>query len=463
MFTPRPMRSSLQSAAESAAARSNARRLFSPFSRRDFLGMGVASALGVSFSGFLPRLAAAAEAAAAKQGKACILLWMNGGPSQTDTFDLKPGHANGGPYKEIETAAPGVRISQHLPGLAKQFKDLAIIRSLTTTEGEHGLATQLMLTGYQPRQEAVQYPSLGSLISKEIGRDDNDLPNFVSLSPMRMGDAGFLGPNYNPLTVSGQSDDPNTRANLALEDLSPPRGKSEATLKNQFGIQRFMQQSFAAKYAGDATKSHNASYAKAMRMIETQARKAFELEEEKAELRDAYGRNRFGQGCLLARRLVERGVAFVEVSLAGTPNNVAGWDTHANNFDQVRQLSEVLDPAWATLMSDLRDRGLLESTLVLWMGEFGRTPKINENAGRDHFPQAWSVVLGGAGIKGGQVVGSTTASGEEVQDRPVKTADLYATILSALGIDPTSENVSPEGRPIAIVDKGGKPIQELVG
>lgn len=459
MFTRRPMRSSIPS----AAAKANARRLFSPFSRRDFLGMGVASALGVSFSGFLPRLAAAAEASAAKQGKACILLWMNGGPSQTDTFDLKPGHANGGPYKEIETAASGVRISQHLPGLAKQFKDLAIIRSLTTTEGEHGLATQLMLTGYQPRNVAVQYPSLGSLISKEIGRDDNDLPNFVSLSPMRMGDAGFLGPNYNPLTVSGQSDDPNTRANLALEDLSPPRGKSETTLKNQFGIQKFMQQSFAAKYAGDATKAHNASYAKAMRMIETQARKAFELEEEKAELRDAYGRNRFGQGCLLARRLVERGVAFVEVSLAGTPNNIAGWDTHANNFDQVRQLSEVLDPAWATLMGDLRDRGLLENTLVLWMGEFGRTPKINENAGRDHFPQAWSVVLGGAGIKGGQVIGSTTASGEEVKDRPVKTADLYATILSALGIDPTAENVSPEGRPIAIVDKGGSPIQELVG
>jgi hypothetical protein len=446
-----------------SAAQHNARRLFSPFSRRDFLGMGAASALGVSFSGWLPRLAAAAEATAAKQGKSCILLWMSGGPTQTDTFDLKPGHANGGPFKEIATAADGVRISEHLPGLAKQMKDLAIIRSLTTTEGEHGLATQLMLTGYQPRQEAVKYPTLGSLISKEVGRDDNDLPNYISLSTMRLGDAGFLGPNYSPLTVSGQSDDPNTRANLALEDLAPPPGKNPEALKSQFGIQRFMQQNFAAKYAGNSTKAHTASYAKAMRMIETQARKAFELEQEKAELRDAYGRNRFGQGCLLARRLVERGVAFVEVTLSGTPNNVAGWDTHANNFEQVRQLSEVLDPAWSTLMSDLRDRGLLENTLVLWMGEFGRTPKINENAGRDHYPNAWSVVLGGAGIKGGQVVGSTNAGGEEVKDRPVKTADLYATILASLGIDPSTENVSPEGRPIAIVDKGGKPIQELVG
>jgi len=439
------------------------RQLFSPFSRRDFLGMSLASAMGVSFSGFLPKLAAAAEASPAAKGKACILLWMSGGPSQTDTFDLKPGHANGGPYKEIETAAPGVRISQHLPGVASQMKDLAIIRSLTTTEGEHGLATQLMLTGYQPRQAAVQYPSLGSLLSKELGRDDSDLPNFVSLSPMRLGDAGFLGPNYSPLTVSGQSDDPNTRANLALEDLAPPRGKSGDTVKNQFDIQRFMQQGFATKFGGDASKAHAASYRKAMRMVETQARKAFELEEEKTELRDAYGRNRFGQGCLLARRLVERGVAFCEVTLNGTPNNAAGWDTHTNNFDQVKQLSEVLDPAWSTLMTDLRQRGLLESTLVIWMGEFGRTPKINENQGRDHFPAAWSVVLGGAGVKGGQAIGNTGPGGDEVKDRPVKTNDLYATICTALAIDHTKENVSPEGRPIGIVDRGGKPVTELVG
>ena len=443
-------------------SRDLSRQLFSPFSRRDFLGMSVASALGVSFSGWLPKLAAAAAAAPAAKPKACILLWMNGGPSQTDTFDLKPGHANGGPYKEIQTAAPGVRISQHLPGVAKQMKDLAIIRSLTTTEGEHGLATQLMLTGYQPRQAAVQYPSLGSLLSKELGRDDSDLPNFVSLSPMRLGDAGFLGPNYSPLIVSGQSDDPNTRANLALEDLAPPRGKSGETVKNQFEIQRKMQQMFAAKFGGDASKAHEASYAKAMRMVETQARKAFELGQEKEELRDAYGRNRFGQGCLLARRLIERGVAFCEVTLSGTPNNAAGWDTHANNFDQVKQLSEVLDPAWATLMNDLRERGLLESTLVVWMGEFGRTPKINENQGRDHWPNVWSVVLGGAGIKGGQAIGNSGPGGDEVKDRPVKTNDLYATICAALGIDFKKENVSPEGRPIGIVDRGGQPVKELI-
>lgn len=437
-------------------------RFYRDFDRRDFLRFSLAGALGVSYSGWMPRLAQAAGDAAAKQGKACILLWMQGGPSQTDTFDLKPGHPNGGTFKEIQTAAPGVRISEHLPGLAKEFKDLAIIRSLVSTEGDHGLGTQLMMTGQRPQQQAVRYPCLGSMLSKELGRDDTDLPNYVSLSPMRLGDAGFLGPNYSPLTVSGASDDPNARANLTLEDLAP-RGKDELALKRQFDVLKFMQQGFGANYGGDSTKAHNASYAKAMRMVETQGRKAFELDQEDAKLRDAYGRNRFGQGCLLARRLVERGVAFVEVTLSGTPTNAAGWDTHTDNFNQVRQLSEVLDPAWATLMRDLRERGLLESTLVVWMGEFGRTPKINEMGGRDHFPAAWSVVLGGAGIKGGQAYGKTSAGGDEVADKPVKVADFYATMCTALGLKPGKENVSPEGRPIALVDREGKAIAELVG
>jgi uncharacterized protein (DUF1501 family) len=224
-----------------------------------------------------------------------------------------------------------------------------------------------------------------------------------------------------------------------------------------------MQTEFDKNYGSEAVKAHEANYRKAMRMVETQARKAFQLEDEPTPLRDAYGRNRFGQGCLLARRLVERGVAFVEVSLAASPGNVAGWDTHGDNFTQVKSLSEVLDPAWSTLMRDLRERKLLDSTLVVWMGEFGRTPKINAQSGRDHFPTAWSVVLGGAGIKGGQAIGSSGKGGDEIVDRPVTVADLYATIFSALGIDPTKENISPEGRPIALVDGGGAPVRELIG
>ena len=435
---------------------------FRDFSRRDFVKFSLAGALGVSYSGWLPRLARAAAESPAAKPKACILLWMSGGPSQMDTFDLKPGHANGGTFKELQTAVPGIKISEHLPGVASQMKDLAIVRGLTTKEGEHGLATQLMMTGYQPQQAAVRYPSLGSLLSKELGREDTDLPNFVSLSPTRMGDAGFLGPDYSPLTVSGASNDPNARANLSLEDLAPPRGREEKTVKNQFDILRFMQKDFAEKNSGDAIKAHKASYAKAMRMVETQARKAFELETEKAELRDAYGRNRFGQGCLLARRLVERGVAFVEVTLSNMPGGVNGWDTHADNFTQVKALSGVLDPAWTSLMKDLRERGLLDSTLIIWMGEFGRTPKINPGSGRDHFPAAWSMVMGGAGVKGGQVIGKTGPGGDEVVDRPVSVAELYATFCAALGIDPKKENISPEGRPIPLVDRGAVPIKELI-
>jgi hypothetical protein len=457
MFRQPPLLRPVPSPVEQASS-----HFFRPLARREMLGLGLASALGVSFSGWMPRLAAAAGEAAKRQGKSCILLWMNGGPSQTDTFDLKPGHANGGPFKEVQTAVPGVKISEHLPGVASQMNDLAIIRSLTTKEGEHQLATQLMLTGYRSQGAAVRYPSLGSTISKELGSDENDLPNFVSLSPFRLADAGFLGANYAPLMVSGASDDPNSRANLALDDLSPPRDRDAKTLGKQFEVLRFMQGEFEQEHLSDALKAHRATYNKAIRMVEGEARKAFELTEEPEKLRDAYGRNRFGQGCLLARRLVERGVAFVEVTLAATPNNVAGWDTHSNNFDQVRSLSQVLDPAWSTLMSDLRDRGLLESTLVLWMGEFGRTPNINPQGGRDHFPLAWSVALGGAGIKGGQVIGSTGADGMEVKDRPVTVADLYATILSALGVSPNLENITPEGRPITAVDTGGQVVKELI-
>ena len=440
----------------------DAGNFFAPLSRRGALSMSLASMLGVSFSGWLPRLAAAAGDAAKKQGKSCILLWMNGGPTQMDTLDLKPGHANGGTFKEGDSAVPGLKISEHLPGVAKQLKDLALIRSLSTREGEHGLATQLMLTGYRAQGASVRYPSLGSLLSKELGNDESDLPNFVSLSPFRMADAGFLGPNYSPLMVSGASDDPNSRANLALDDLAPPRGRDEKTQKSQFDVLRFMQQEFEAKQS-DALKAHRASYNKAIRMVETQARKAFDLNSEPDALRDAYGRNRFGQSCLLARRMVERGVAFVEVTLAASPGNPVGWDTHGDNFNQVKALSQVLDPAWSTLISDLRERGLLESTLVIWMGEFGRTPVINPQGGRDHFPNAWSVALGGAGIKGGQAIGNTGPDGMEVKDRPVSVADLYATICKSLGVDPTKENNTPEGRPIGFVDKGGSPISELVG
>lgn len=428
----------------------------SDFSRRDFLGISLASAFGVSASGWLSALARADDR---PRPTACILLWMTGGPTQTDTFDLKPGHENGGPFKAIETSVPDLRISEHLPGVAAHAKELAVIRSMTSKEGDHGQATHLLLTGYR-QQEAIRYPELGALVSKELGRLDHELPNFISISPFRFANpgAGFLGPQHAPLVVTGDSDNPQARANMSIENLAPPKG-DVASLADRFELLDFVQTEFLKKHRSDSSLAHRANYERAVRMVKSQARSAFKLEEEPAALRDAYGRNRFGQGCLLARRLVERGVPFVEVSLTGMQSN---WDTHQNNFELVKQLSGVLDPAWATLMTDLKDRGLLDTTLIVWMGEFGRTPKINPQAGRDHFPVAWSTVLAGGGIAGGQALGSSGDDGMAVTDRPVTVPEFLATICRALGIDHAKENVTGEGRPVSVVDRGAKPVFELL-
>ncbi len=437
------------------------------FTRREWVQASMASALGLSFSGWMPKLAQAAHDS--KTAKACILLWMSGGPSQLDTFDPKPGHENGGPVKAIPTKATGVHISEYLPGVAEQMKDLSIIRDMNTGEGDHGRGSQLMLTGYKPNP-ATAYPSLGSLMSKELGSPKNELPNYVSLASGqrigRVGGPGFLGPQYAPLVVSGASDDPAARANLTIENLAPPVGVTADAMKKRFAALSVLQSEFDERYAGEAVAAHRANTERAARMIESQAKNAFRLQEESDELREAYGRNRFGQGCLLARRLVERGVSFVEVELAGVQGRTAlGWDTHANNFDGVRQLCEVLDPAWSTLMKDLRDRGMLESTMVVWMGEFGRTPNINDNTGRDHWASGWSAVLGGAGIRGGEVVGDTGEGGTKLMgnaDAGTKVSELYATICAALDIDHEKENTTPGDRPIRVVEEGGSPVDALI-
>ncbi len=431
------------------------------FTRREFSRICLASAFGLSFSKWLPVLAA--EATARDPRRACILLWMGGGPSQLDTFDPKPDHKNGGPVKPIETSVPGIQISEYLPQLARQMNDMVLVRGMTSKEGDHGRASQLMLTGYRP-QEAVRYPSLGALIAHELGQADSELPNFVSISPFRFGGVGgpgFLGPKFAPLTVSGNSSDPTTRANLTVENMLPPAHVNKDAIRSRFDILKFLQEEFNTRVESEAAVAHQANYERAMRMVETQGRNAFKLDEEPDALRDAYGRNRFGQGCLLARRLVERGVPFVEVSLTSA-GNAFSWDTHNDNFNQVRSLCDVLDPAWSTLMNDLRDRGMLDSTTIVWMGEFGRTPIINQNTGRDHFPAAWSTVLAGGGLNGGQVVGDTGRSGMEVENAPVEVKDFYATICGALGINHETENISELGRPIAIVDSGGEPVKQVL-
>jgi uncharacterized protein (DUF1501 family) len=223
-----------------------------------------------------------------------------------------------------------------------------------------------------------------------------------------------------------------------------------------------MQEDFLQKRSSIASRSQRSAYERAVTLMRSRATKAFNLDEERAALRDRYGRNLFGQGCLLARRLVEHGVPFVEVTLTSVNNLALGWDTHINNFDGVRRLSEVLDPAWATLMEDLKSRGLLDSTLIVWMGEFGRTPKINGQQGRDHWANSWTAVLGGGGIKGGQVVGKTSKDGTTVEERPVAVADFLATVALALGVDITKRNHSNVGRPIRIVEPTAKPLKEVL-
>jgi len=442
-------------------------------SRRELLRLSAAGVVGYSMSGWLESLAVDA-ANHPERRKACILLWMTGGPSQMDTFDLKPGHVNGGPFREIPTSVPGIRISEHLPRVARNMQDMAIIRTMSSREGDHGRATFLLRTGYLP-QGPVQYPTLGSLVSRELGNDTSPLPNFVSIAPFRQFNPaafspGFLGPRFAPLLVGeangfvqGQPGQNDYERALQVQDLQPPADVVRPQLDARIGLLEDMERDFVGRHPGISAQSHQAAYERAVRLMRTAAAAAFNLGEEPAALRDAYGRNQFGQGCLLARRLVERGVPFIEVTLGGFNNNNFAWDTHQNNFDTVQRLSEILDPAWGTLMEDLRSRGLLDSTLMVWMGEFGRSPRINPQRGREHYPNAWSTVLAGGGIRGGRVIGRTSADGNTIEGgRPISVPDFLSSVCRVLGIDPTRQNMSNVGRPIRIVDVAARPIREVL-
>jgi hypothetical protein len=443
-------------------------------SRRDWLKLSLSGVVSYSLSGWLQSLAAD-TANHPQRRRSCILLWMNGGPSQLDTFDLKPGHANGGSFKEIQTSVPGIKISEHLPKVATHMERMALVRSMSTREADHGRATYQMRTGHIPGGP-VQFPSIGSLFSKEMEQAGAELPNFVSIAPYRFFSPaaygpGFLGPQYAPLVVGegqqalipipGQQQS-NYEDSLKVQDIDLPAGVDADRAAARIRLLGEMQKDFLEDRSALPSESQKSAYQRAVTLMRSKATKAFDLDEEPRELRDRYGRNMFGQGCLLARRLVERRVPFVEVSLATVGNLALGWDTHVNNFDGVRRLCEVLDPAWSTLMEDLKSKGLLDSTLIVWMGEFGRTPKINGNRGRDHWANSWTTVLAGGGIKGGQVVGKTSPDGMSVEERPTRVEDFLATVALALGIDITKQNDSNVGRPIRIVEPTAKPIKEVL-
>ena len=433
-------------------------------SRRQLLRVGAVST-AYSVSGWMGDLARASAHSEAKikPKRACILLWMFGGPATIDLWDLKPGHENGGPFKEIATNVPGLKISEHLPKIAKFGDQLAILRGMSTKEGDHGRGTYLMRTGLLPSAAGIQYPSIGSLVSKEIGNPTAELPNFVSIAPLRFFGSeafgpGFLGPQYGPLIVAdgaSRQRGGNIDALLKVQDLDRPKDIEDPTAAARLDLLRVAQEEFAADHPGVITKSHATAYDRAVRLMQSAGGKVFDLTQEKPAVRDRYGRNLFGQGCLLARRLVERGVSFVEVSLSN-------WDTHQNNFDLLKPLCANLDAAWSALMSDLKDRGLLDTTTIIWMGEFGRTPKINGQKGRDHWATSWSTVIAGGGVKGGQAIGKTSNDGTTVVDHPVSSADLLATVCKVLKIDPEKQNMSNVGRPIPVADRGSIPVMEVV-
>ncbi len=416
------------------------------FGRRDFLKGISAAALAGSVWNWTD-LVTAQAAELRSRGMACILLWMQGGPSQFETFSPKPGTANGGETKAIRTAVPGIQIADNFPQLAKQARDVAFIRSVTSREGAHPRAQLLMHTGYLPLA-TVKYPTLGSLVCHEIAGAGGDLPSFVRVGGGRNGgSAGFLGVEYDPFDVSNPTAPP-TNTKPATDTA---RFQRRLSLLNR--LENAAQEG-SSQLAEDAAE-HKKLYDRAVKMILSPEMKAFDLSKESDQTRDAYGRHNFGAGCLLARRLVESGVTFVEVVQDG-------WDTHDDNFARVKKLGEEVDKPFAKLIADLKDRGMLDKTLVIWMGEFGRTPTINARSGRDHYPKAFNVALAGGGIRGGQVVGDTDANGVEIKDRPVAVTDLFQTFCKSLGLKAEKENMSPIGRPIKVVD-GGRPVKELFG
>jgi len=404
-------------------------------SRRTLLqasGAGLVSALSQAM---FVRTAFGAELGA--KAKSVIVLWMNGGPSHIDTWDPKPGTRNGGPHRAIKTRTPGLLISEHLPRMAELSNKLAVVRSLTTKEGNHQRAQYLMRTGYVPNP-TVQHPSLGGWVSKKLGDPNGGLPAFVSVGGPSRG-AGFLGVSYGPFVI--------LKAGAVPNNTSYSHNVDGERFDSRRGLLGEMEDRFARVTGDPKVEGHRALNEKAVRLMRSPDLNAFDLSAESATVKASFGDTDFGRGCLVASRLVEKGARFVEVVLDG-------WDTHQNNFERVAKLMSVLDPAMSALVSDLEKKNLLASTLILVMGDFGRTPKINANDGRDHFPACSTAVLAGGGIRGGVVYGETDSEGAKVTKDPVAIADLFATAATLLGMNPHEEVISPIGRPITLTDNG---------
>ena len=408
-------------------------------------------------SGSEPR--AGTGAGSAPKVKNCILIWLSGGPSHLDTFDPKPKAPVDvrGEFKPIATSVPGLEISEVLPSLAKIMNKVTLIRSMTSPESDHGRASHHLLTGWRP-SPALEYPGYGSVVAKAREAKRGMLPPFVAVPDAPMsGLSGYLTPAYDPFAVSG---DPN-QSGFRVRNLTPPDRLTLARLMRRRDMVKSLDE-FAQDVPATALTTSRDQFADQAYALLTSsaAQAAFRMNEESETVREKFGRTTVGQSCLLARRLVEAGVSFVTIN-----DRAMGpaWDTHAQNFPTIKNtLAPPLDKGVAALVEDLTERGLINDTLVVMMGEFGRTPKINGNAGRDHHGRANSVLLFGAGTPGGLVLGKTDATGDIPVERPVTPADLAWVLYHKLGIDPeTTRFESPDGRPVRLVDTANPP-RELI-
>ncbi len=414
-------------------------------SRRHFLShVAAGSAAAVGAMEFLAHLEAHADEVQ-KNRKACILIWLGGGAPTIDMWDLKPNSKNGGEFQPISTRGD-LQISEHLPKIAQVMDSMSVVRAMSTFEADHTRGTYFMHTAYKPNPTVV-HPSFGSVVSWELGRQRTDLeiPAFISVGGGSMS-PGFLGMTHAPFVVDSRGQIQN--ANM--------EGMDAGRLGQRLTILGAIEDGFINSNRGDAGKAHKEVYQKAVNLMTSKQMEAFKAERETAEVRDAYGNGPFGTSLIMARRLVETGVPFVEVR---HPN---GWDLHQNVFQTLRTTNlPTLDTGIAALVTDLKSRGMFDDTVVICMGEFGRTPRINQNVGRDHWATSWSVLIGGGGLRGGVAVGETDADGLRIVSESYLPGDLWATVSHALRIPLNTVHTSTRGRPMKLAN-GGNPIKPLL-
>jgi hypothetical protein len=416
----------------------------SGMNRRHFLRHLAASAATVPAMQFISHVTANAQEIRKRQ-KACILMWMGGGPPTIDLWDLKPGTKTGGEFTQISTKGD-MQISEHLPMTANVMDRLSVIRSMSTREADHGRGRYFMHTAYVPNPTVI-HPTFGSVVSYELGakRPELEIPSFISIGG-DAGSPGFLGMAHAPFVVD---------SNGRIRDADPA-GLPQNRMGNRLAMLEVVENNFIASGRGEGPKAHKEVYKKAVNLMTSKQMEAFRIEGEDQKTRERYGNDGFGRGLLMARRLVEIGVPFIEVDMGG-------WDLHQNVFTTLRdQRLPVMDRAMSALVEDLTQRGMINDVVLVWMGEFGRTPRINQDVGRDHWAASWSVVMGGGGLKGGLAVGETDKEGTSVVGKSYLPGDVWATAAHALGIPLDTVHTSSRGRPMKLAN-GGQPIAELIG